>query len=320
MTFWHYDLNEIVRENHPLRKIKECVPFEKLAYRIKECASEVGRKGYGLNVAVKCLFLQFYADLSDRQMEEALRDNLAYRWFCDFKLTEETPDHTFFCRMRKAIGTKRIGKLFHTIRQGAERIGLIGKVFTFADASAVKAKEATWEERDKALCQGEGKLNNDNVGKFSADPDARFGCKGKEKFWYGYKNHVSVDMREGLITKVAVTPANVPDWEGFRHICPETGMIFADKAYGLAPAQMEMKAHGCHSGAILRGNMKGKDWDKDRWLTKVRMPFEGIFSKWRKRTRYRGWAKVQLQAFLAAMVLNVKRLIQIGAAPLPMET
>ena len=66
----------------------------------------------------------------------------------------------------------------------------------------------------------------------------------------------------------------------------------------------------------MKNNMKGKNKDKDRWLTKVRAPFEGIFSKMEKRARYRGLAKVQMQAFLEGIVFNVKRLVVIGAPPL----
>jgi IS5 family transposase len=51
------------------------------------------------------------------------------------------------------------------------------------------------------------------VAEYSSDSDARFGCKGKEKFWFGYKRHVSVDMSGGLINQVSVTPANAAEWE-----------------------------------------------------------------------------------------------------------
>ena len=47
--------------------------------------------------------------------------------------------------------------------------------------------------------KGEEALNNRNVKKYSADPQARFGCKGKSKFWFGYKGHIGVDMGSGLI-------------------------------------------------------------------------------------------------------------------------
>jgi len=188
--------------------------------------------------------------------------------------------------------------------------------FSFVDASAIEAKQSTWEQRDKAIQEGEEKLNNENVSSYSADPDARFGCKGKDKFWYGYKRHVCVDTREGFITKVAVTPANVADQKGFKHICPDQGMVLGDKAYCLKPAQNQMKIRGVHSGAILKNNMKNKNKEKDRFLTRLRMPFEGIFSKQRVKARYRRWVKVQFQAFMEAMVHNIKRLIVIGSPPL----
>lgn len=316
MSFADCDLDKIVGKKHPLRKIKELLSFKSLVYRIKDCASELGRSGYGLEVALKCLFLQFYYDLSDRQLEERIKDSIAIRWFCGFEITDPTPDHTYFSRMRKAIGAKRIGKIFKVINEKAEAAGMIGKVFSFVDASAIKTKETTWQERDKALKEGEDKLNNKNVGNYSADKQARFGCKGKDKFWFGYKRNLCADMRQGLIIKLAVTPANVPDQQAFKHICPEQGMVIGDKSYGLGPAQEVMKGRGCHSGAILRNNMKKKNKDKDKWLTKVRAPFENLFSKDERKSRYRGWAKVQLQGFLEAIVHNVKRMVSVDCRPL----
>ena len=45
--------------------------------------------------------------------------------------------------------------------------------------------------------------------KIASDKQARIGCKGKNKYWYGFKKHVSVDMQSGLINKVLITPANI---------------------------------------------------------------------------------------------------------------
>ncbi|MDN3503978.1 MAG: transposase [Rhabdochlamydiaceae bacterium] len=60
---------------------------------------------------------------------------------------------------------------------------------------------------------------------------ARIGCKGNEKYWYGYKRNLSVCRKFGLISKVAVTPANVTDSQALKHLCPEYGLVFADKGY-----------------------------------------------------------------------------------------
>lgn len=316
MLIFSYDLEKLVRPDHELRKVAKVVDFVKIARKFVELQSTVGRRGYGLDVGIKCVFMQFFYDLSDRELENRLRDDMGFRWFCGMKLDEPTPDHTFFCRVRQELGPQRIGQAFKNIMQKAEEKGIVRKVFTFVDATAIKTKEATWNERDKAIAQGEENLNNKNIGNYSADKDARFGCKGKDKFWYGYKAHVSVDMGSGLIKAVAVTPANVPDQDGLNLICPDTGMVIGDKAYCLKPAQDAMAARGCHSGAVLKNNMKGKNFDKDRWLTKLRAPFESVFSKWERRARYRGTMKVQLQVFLEAIVFNVKRLVAINAPPL----
>lgn len=316
MTIMKYDLNDLVRNDHQLRKVNTTVDFSKIARKYVELKTEVGRKGYGLDTGIKCLFLQFYYDLSDRELELRLRDDLSFRWFCGISLDEETPDHTFFCRIRTTLGAKRIGQVFKNIMQKAEEKGIVRKVFTFVDSTAVRSKETTWAERDKALADGAKKLNNENVEDYSADKDARFGCKGKDKFWYGYKKHVNVDMGSGLIQKVVVTPANISDQAGFEHICPDGGMVFADKAYCLKEAQEVMLAKGCHSGAVLKNNMLKKNKDKDRWISKVRAQFEGVFSKDETRTRYRGLMKTQLQAFMEAIVFNVKRLLVINSPPL----
>jgi hypothetical protein len=52
-------------------------------------------------------------------------------------------------------------------------------------------------------------LNNRPLPNVAHDKQAKIGCKGGNKFWYGYKKHVSVDMQSGLINKVAITPANL---------------------------------------------------------------------------------------------------------------
>ena len=95
-------------------------------------------------------------------------------------------------------------------------------------------------------------------------------------------------MCAGLIESAALTPANVFHQATFKHICPRVGeMVFGDKSYCLKPAQIAMSIRGAVSGAIRKHNMIGKSKDLDRWYYSVRAPFEGIFSKYEKRARYR---------------------------------
>jgi len=316
MAFLDMDLSDQVRQ-HKLYKIQQTVDLTSLVYRLKDLEHEVGRHGYGLDVGLKSLFLQFFYDLSDRELEDRLRYDLGFKWFCGFTAFEQTPDHSYFGRFRERVGTQRIGKLFKAIVKKAKEKHLIRGVFHFVDATSIVTKNTTWAERDKAIKQGEEALNNSNVKKYSADPQARFGCKGKSKFWFGYKGHVGVDMGSGLIESAAVTEANISDQAGFKTICPRDGqMVFGDKSYCLKPAQEAMAVRGVVSGAIFKQNMIGKNKDLDRWRSSVRAPFESVFSKFEKRARYRGHAKVQFQFFMDAIVHNVKRLVAINSPPL----
>jgi IS5 family transposase len=255
-------------------------------------------------------------DLSDRELERFLAENNSAKFFCSFTLTEKTPDHSYFSELRKKIGTEKLAKLFNKFGDKLREKGLVSNAFTFVDASKMISKISLWNERDEAIKDGEDKLSNQNIHKYSADKDANYGCKGKDDYWFGYKRNVSVCMKQGFITKTAVTKASLPDAKALKHICPNGGMIVADKAYCTKSAQDTIKAKGCHSGAILKENMKNKNRDKDKFLTKLRMPYEGVFSKMTKKARYRGIAKNQFQAFMQAFAHNLKRLIKIEAPPL----
>jgi len=154
MTFINYDLNAIVKPGHALRAVDGIISFKRLAEGFSGLEKETGRKGYGVEIGLRGLFLQFFYDLSDREMEERLRYDIAFKWFCKMTVDEETPDHTYFCRIRRALGAERISKIFKSINERAAKKGILRQVFTFVDASAVKSKEATWTERDKTLSDG----------------------------------------------------------------------------------------------------------------------------------------------------------------------
>ena len=55
--------------------------------------------------------------------------------------------------------------------------------------------------------------------------------------------------------------------------------------------------------------MIDKNKDLDKQYTKLRSPYERIFSKTNHRVRYQGIAKNQFTAFMEAIAHNFKRLI-----------
>jgi IS5 family transposase len=316
MSFLIPSVESLVPANHAYRKLLAIIDFKELCRPLGSLHKDFGRPGYPIESGFAALTLQYMENLSDRELERFLQENNAAKYFCGFDLTAKTPDHSYFSELRKKIGTARLAQLFNCLGDKLQEKGLVSSIFTFVDASQMISKMALWEERDKAIAQGLEKLNNEVVDQFAADKQARFGCKGKKNFWFGYKRHIAACMKHGFITKVAVTPANVDDAKGLKHVCPKGGMAIADKAYCVAEAQRTMKINGCHSGAILKENMKEKNHPKDAFLTHLRMPYENIFSKMDKKVRYRSQAKAQFQGFMQALAFNCKRLIAIHAPPL----
>lgn len=301
----------LVKEDHAFRKLNAIIDFPALIDPLRSLYSDLGATGIDIECGFKALLVQFWENYTDREMENAIRENIAVRWFCGFGLSEATPDFSYFSKLRKRLGTKNIADTFNRVNDILREKGLFGDVFRFIDASAIVSKIALWEERDKAIKNGEERLNNKNVSKYAADTDARWGAKSKTNIWFGYKRHHNVDMRHGLIDKLTVTPANVPDPQALQYIIRRDTMSFMDKIYDQRSSYEILQANHCHSGIIQKNNNKAKNRDLDKWRSKTRMPFEGNFSKLQKRTRFRGLLKVTCQCFLEAMVHNLKKAVAI---------
>lgn len=326
-NFYDERLEQLVTSDHAYRKLRKLIDFSKLLKPLENLYSETGAPSQPLQSGFKALLLQYWEDLSDREAERYMRENIVARWFCGYGLDENTPDHSYFGKLRKRIGVERLSKLFEQVNKMIEASGHVGNVFHFVDASSLLSRISVWEARDKAMSDKENKnrddhdnpkMNNQNVGDYSPDPDARFGCKGKDKYWYGYKRHHRVDMRQGLITKVAVTSADITDAQAFvaEGLCPREGMVFLDKGYDCVAVDEHIVDSGCFDATIRKKNRKMKNRDLDRWRSSVRMPYENTFSKMKKQARYRGRQKVHFQALFEALVHNFKRLLIVQAAPL----
>ena len=115
---------------------------------MRDLYSDWGQKGIDINKGFKALLIQ--------QMEKAVRENLAIRWFAGFSLSEETPDYSYFSKLRKRIRAEKLSDIFKNINKELENQGLFGNVFTFINASAIVSKTALWAEQDRAIHIGRG--------------------------------------------------------------------------------------------------------------------------------------------------------------------
>jgi len=87
------------------------------------------------------------------------------------------------------------------------------------------------------------------------DVDARW-TKKHGKSYYGYKLHVNVDRRNGLIRKYELSPANAHDSGHFETLLDQANTrkrVCADSAYASESREAALKAQGikadiCHKG------------------------------------------------------------------------
>lgn len=303
-------LDDLVPQNHPYRKMKKLLNFDRIMKKLKLKAADCGAPGYGKERLVLCLMLQFMENLSDRECERFLQENTAGKWFAGFDLTDLTPDYSTLCKFRNELGCAKIELLFKAVQTQLREKGYFSDDFKFVDATALISRFNLWEQRDEAIKAGYDKLNNENIEQFAADKDAKIGAKTANKFWYGFKKHVCVDMKSGMIEKVDVTPANITDAEGAVRVLPRKGTIFADKGY--VGAIDEIRRRFLVSRVILRNNMAEKNSELDKWISKKRAPFERTFSKQERRVRYRGTEKNRAAEFLYAIAYNMRRLIVLA--------
>ncbi len=211
--------DQIIPEEHFLKQLGRAVDFFFVNDLCRDAYDpDIGRPAYEPQMMFKMLFLQFLYDISDRRIVEEVTFHLAMKWFVGLAVNETPPDASSLTRFRDRVGEERFASIFNRIVALAREQELISDRLSIVDSTHVKAKVDTFK------MQG----NPDMV----ADKDARYGYKSKDKPFFGYKAHASIDADSEMITKLETTPGNVYDGEVFHKVVDtKADMVTADKAY-----------------------------------------------------------------------------------------
>lgn len=140
-------LDNLIPQNHPYRKQKKLLDFERIVKKLKLKTADTGAYGYGKERLVLCLMLQFMENLSDRECERFLQENNAGKWFADFDLTDPTPDYSTLCRFRNELGCEKIELLFKAVQTQLREKGYFSDAFKFVDATALISRFSLWEQK-----------------------------------------------------------------------------------------------------------------------------------------------------------------------------
>ena len=95
------DMEELIPENHLLRRINQLVSFNFIYDLAAPYYSANGRPSVDPVSMFKMLLVGYlYGIKSERRLVQEVQLNIAYRWFCGFELGEKIPDHSTFSKTR----------------------------------------------------------------------------------------------------------------------------------------------------------------------------------------------------------------------------
>jgi len=241
--FFYVTLEDLVPQDHFLRKVAEVVDFSFVRNKVKHLYSHTGKPSVDPVVLIKIMLIGYlYGIVSERRLMQEIQVNLAYRYFIGYTMEEDIPDHSTLSRNRnERFKDSTFQELFDEIVFQCQKYGLVSGEDISFDSTLVEAnasldsleprmvhlrpdeyiKKVTEEnpvDHDSSEKEGPNKKNNSKRAKLSnkdhvskTDPDASIIRKPGKKTKLAYSDHLSVDTKERIITGVMATPADVSD-------------------------------------------------------------------------------------------------------------
>lgn len=134
------NLDDRVRKDHPLRKVRAKVDFSFVRREVGPCYGYNGNVSVDPETIVKMLFLLFYEDVkSERELMRTIPERLDWMWFLDYGLDDEIPNHSVLSKARARWGPEVFQRVFvETVRQCVGH-GLVAGRKLHMDSSLVDA-------------------------------------------------------------------------------------------------------------------------------------------------------------------------------------
>jgi IS5 family transposase len=322
---WQLRFKQLDNGGDPLPKIQKVVDWQQFhslleAVRDKEHKSNAGRKPFDPIVMLKVLILQSLYNLSDEQTEFQIRDRLSFMRFLGFSLGDTVPDAKTIWLFREQLTEAGvIEKAFEQFEAYLCEQGFTARKGQIVDASIVAVpKQRNNREENKKIKQGEIPEDWSEQKKRQKDTDARWTKKNGQNY-YGYKNHIDVDVKHKLIRSYEVTSASVHDSQVFEGLLDEDNSsrdVWADSAYRSEEKLRELKQRkyrehlqrkGCRHKKLTEREAQG-----NRTRSRIRSRVEHVFGVQAKRAgslivRAIGLVRVKAKVGLRNLAYNFDR-------------
>ncbi len=273
--FIYKTLAQLVPKDHFLRKVKKVLDLSFVRESVRELYSkDKGRPSIDPVVAIKIWLIGYlYGISSERRLIEDIKVNLAYRWFINYNLEEEIPDHSSLTRIRDRFGLEKFQEIFDEVIRQCREKGLITGEHLNVDATLVRAdasmdsmqpiEEFTKEvfeknpSEKKPLEKKPGRKISNKTHRSTSDPDCTLVKKHfRAEAHLSYHCHMTVESESRFITGVLTTTGAQMEGPCLPEIIKEqkdkygfkVEDVAADKAYSstenyAALAKMGVKAY-----------------------------------------------------------------------------
>jgi len=258
LFYTSFNLDQRIREDNPLRQIRNIVDFSFIRQQVCELYGSTGKPSIDPIVLMKLMLILFLEQIpSERELMRRLPERLDWLWFCEYDLDSQLPHHSVLSKARRRWGLGVFRALFQVILSQCVKAGLVDGRVVHVDSSLINANASldslkphfaviadNFYQGLEQSCDiaDEPEQNQPKPIKASStDPDARCRIKGSQKV-LGYQEHRCVDDTNGIITATMTTDAAVHEGEMLSDITDEheSNMestpccTVGDKAYGRA--------------------------------------------------------------------------------------
>ena len=223
--FSYVDLEQRVRQDHPLRAIRSLTDaaLEALSGDFAALYSAVGRPSIPPEMLLRVMLLQaFYSIRSERQLMERLEFDLLFRWFVGIGVDDAVWDHSTFSKNRDRLLDGEIAAKFLTAVLAQPRVKrLLSSEHFSVDGTLIEAWASMKSFKPKEPPEGGGKSagggsnvpadfkgekRSNETHRSTTDPDARLYRKGPGmEAKLCFIGHALMENRSGLIVDTRLT-------------------------------------------------------------------------------------------------------------------
>ena len=277
-----FNLEQRVRKNHILRKVKRHIDFDFIYNEVKDTYGINGNESVAPPTILKMmLLLIFYNVRSERELAATIPERLDWLWFLGYDLDDDIPNHSVLSKARARWGVEAFKTFFERIVWQCAQAGLVDGSKLFMDSSMVQADASNNSvvnkqslkrylnksyqilesrlEQEQQSCSNDDTLKSGTANKkyiSTTDPDASVTRRGKGKSTLKYQIHRGVDQKCEVVTATEVTPGEVHESHRLESLVDhhekntetEVETVVADSKYGsienyLACRDRDIKSH-----------------------------------------------------------------------------